>query len=491
MRLTGGTALLGFAGTASADHTTADPVSGAPIPNNPGQYTYATMGHGGNPTATLYGNFKCPYTQDFVLNNLEDVIREFVESGRLDIRFRALAYEPPGRSSHGSSYYFISDSDPLISESAMGAWNAEANEYWAFFRDMFENKVSGNVSYDDMRARMNQSDLEERGTAISWAKDSRYEDTVYQTRYAAGDDGVTYTPIFELDGDTTPPHHDTQDILNWIENRLPDDGGSGGGSSGKSGEAGSITTSQPDRDDWFSESLSTSYDSPTVIAKSLTYDGAEPAHVRLRNVGNDGFQYRIEEWEYEDGPHTSETFGYAVLEAGTHSLDGVKTESGRVTTDDDFQSVSFQQDFSDRPVVFSQAQSRRGLDAVVTRNDDVSRNGMRVCLKEQDSYGAHTDESVGYLAVEEGFGTLGGSSFEAGRTSESVTEDWHEIRFDGSYSDPSFVADIQTYNGWDSSQIRYRNLTSSSVEVKVEEEQSEDAEVVHRAESVGYLVFDA
>lgn len=163
------------------------------------------MGHGGNPTATLYGNFKCQYTNDFVLNNL-DVIREFVEPGRLDIRFRALAYEPPGQTSHGSSYYFISDSGPLISESAMGAWNAEPNEYWAFFRDMFENRVSGTVSYDDMRARMNQSDLEERDTAISWAKDGRYEDTVYQTRYAAGDDGVTYARTGRRH-DTTAPRH--------------------------------------------------------------------------------------------------------------------------------------------------------------------------------------------------------------------------------------------------------------------------------------------
>ncbi len=489
MRLIGGTALFGLANTVNANHTTADPVSGAPVPDTPGQYTYATMGHGGNPTATLYGNFKCPYTKDFVLNNLEDVIREFVEPGRLDIRFRALAYEPPGHSSHGSSYYFISDSDPLISESAMGAWTAEPNEYWAFFRNMFENRVSGNVSYSDMRVRMNRSDLEERDTAISWAKEGRYEDPVYQTRYAAGDDGVTYTPTFELNGDTTPPHHDTHDILNWIENRLPDDGGSGG-SSGSLGEFGSITAKQGDENEWFDEGLAGSYDSPTVIAKSLTYDGHDPAHVRLRNVGSSGFQYRIEEWEYEDGPHTSETFGYAVFESGAHSLGGATVEVGHVTTDDSFRTVSFEQDFASTPVVFSQAQSRNGLDAVITRHHEVSRDGMDICLKEQDRYGAHTDESVGYLAVEEGYGSVGGTDFEAGRTGDVVTHQWHEISFDGSHDNPTFIADIQTYNGYDSSEIRYRNLTSSSVEVRIEEERSADDEVAHRAESVGYLVFD-
>ncbi|WP_227355438.1 DsbA family protein [Haladaptatus salinisoli] len=485
MQLSGGAAFFGFAGAASANRTTSDPVSGAPVPDDPGQYTYATMGEGSNPTATLYGNFKCPYTKDFVLNNLEDVIREFVEPGRLDIRYRALAYEPPGESSHGSSYYYISSSDPRISECAMGAWNAEPNEYWAFFRDMFENRVSGDVTYDDMRARMRQSDLEERDTAISRAKDGRYEDPVYQTRYAAGDHGVEFTPTFELNGETTPPHHDTQDILNWIENRLP----GAGTSSAPVGESGSATVGQGG-DDWSRVGLSGSYDSPTAIATSLSYNGNHPTHVRLRNVGSDRFDAALEEWDYKDGWHTQETFGYAVLESGTHSLDGVSAEAGRVTTDHTFRSLEFGANFSATPVVFSQPQSYRGSHAVVTRHRNVSTSGMSVRLQEQESYGAHTTESVGYLAVEEGRGTLGGAAFEAGRTPESVTHGWHRISFDGSYSNPRFVADVQTYKGWNTSAVRYRNLSSSGVEVRIEEERSDDDEVTHRGESVGYLVFD-
>ncbi|WP_458186029.1 hypothetical protein [Haladaptatus sp. NG-WS-4] len=96
VQLSGDAALFGFAGTASANHTTSDPVSGAPVPDDPGQFTYATMGEGNNPTATLYGNFKCPYIREFVLGNMEDVIQEFVKPGRLDLRYRALAYDPPG-----------------------------------------------------------------------------------------------------------------------------------------------------------------------------------------------------------------------------------------------------------------------------------------------------------------------------------------------------------------------------------------------------------
>jgi hypothetical protein len=179
-----------------------------------------------------------------------------------------------------------------------------------------------------------------------------------------------------------------------------------------------------------------------------------------------------------------------VLESGTHSLDGVNAEAGRVTTDHSFRFLGFDQNFSSTPVVFSQAESSRGPHAVVTRHRNVSSNGMSVRLQEQNSYGAHMNESVGYLAVEEGRGSLGGAAFEAGRTPDSVTHRWHRISFDWSYDDPRFVADVQTYNGSDAAEVRYRNLSSSGVEVRIEEERSDD-EVFHRnSESVGYLVFD-
>ncbi|WP_440007331.1 DsbA family protein [Halomicrococcus sp. SG-WS-1] len=488
LRLTGGAALFGFAGTASANDAT-DPVSTAPVPGDPGQFTYATMGEGSNPTATLYGNFKCPYTKEFVLGNLEAVVEEFVEPGKLDLRYRALAYEPPGQSSHGSSYYYISDSDPRISECAMGAWDLAPDDYWAFFRDMFESQVSGTVTYDEMRSRMNDSDVDHRWGAISRAKDGDYEDPVYQTRYAAGDVGVTFTPTLALDGATTAPHHGTQELLDWIAGHLPEDGG--GTTSSSLGESGTRTVRQDPAWEWHDQSLSQSYDAPVVIAKSTTYDGPDPVHVRLRSVADDRFEFRLDEWAYEDGTHTSERLGYVALEEGTHSLDGPAAEVGRITTDHRFAYVDFDQAFGSTPVVFSQPQTRRGEDGVVSRHRWVSADGVGVRLQEREAGGWHTEESVGYLAVEPGRGTLDGAPFEVGRTGWQVTDDWHEISFDGDYADPQFVADIQTYNGPDTATVRYRNLSSDGVEVHVDEERSDDDETNHwSAERVGYLVFE-
>jgi uncharacterized protein YkwD len=96
---------------------------------------------------------------------------------------------------------------------------------------------------------------------------------------------------------------------------------------------------------------------------------------------------------------------------------------------------------------------------------------------------------VGYLAVEPGSGTLNGRAFEAG-TRNDVPGSWRTIEFGGTYSDPVLLAALQTFRGANTCGVRYRNLTESSVEVKVEEERSRDAETAHLGERVGYLVVE-
>ena len=49
---------------------------------------------------------------------------------------------------------------------------------------------------------------------------------------------------------------------------------------------------------------------------------------------------------------------------------------------------------------------------------------------------------------------------------------------------------MQTYYGTDTANLRYRNLTGTGVDIKVEEEQSRDTETAHTSETVGYAVFE-
>ncbi|MCZ6917002.1 MAG: fibronectin type III domain-containing protein, partial [Gemmatimonadetes bacterium] len=75
-------------------------------------------------------------------------------------------------------------------------------------------------------------------------------------------------------------------------------------------------------------------------------------------------------------------------------------------------------------------------------------------------------------------------------TPDMVGSEWHTLSFAQSYSDAVLLAGIQTFDGSDPAALRYKNLTASGAEIKVEEEASGDSEVAHTTEVVGYLVFE-
>ncbi|WP_435175397.1 CAP domain-containing protein [Halorussus sp. AFM4] len=251
-------------------------------------------------------------------------------------------------------------------------------------------------------------------------------------------------------------------------------------------DAGSASTDH----EWRTVGLSGSADDPVVLAAGLSYRGPQAASPRLRNVASDAFDVAVEEWDYLDGTHRTETVGYLATDPGRYSpADGTDFEFGRVRTDHRWESVSFSASFSATPAVFSQAQTVAGGQPVVTRHRDVSASGLSVRLQEAESRGAHRVEDVGYLAVEPGSGTLDGRAYEAGTRSD-VGSAWTTIEFGSTYSDPVLLVDVQTFRGSNTCSVRYRNLTGSSVDVRVQEERSADAETAHLGERVGYLVVE-
>jgi len=243
-------------------------------------------------------------------------------------------------------------------------------------------------------------------------------------------------------------------------------------------------------EEWQSVSLSGSYEDPVVLAPTLSYRGPQPATVRLRNVTVGSFEVAVEEWLYLDGRHRDETVGWVATDPGKHSVGDAELAVGRVRTNHEWEPVSFPASFPSTPVVFSQAQTVAGRQPVTVRNRDVSDSGLSVRLQEEEAQGPHLTEEIGYLAIEPGTGTLAGRAFEAG-TRADVGHGWQRVEFDGTYRQPVFLADVQTYRGWNTCAVRYRNLTESAVEVKVEEERSADREVAHLGERVGYLVVES
>ncbi|MCZ6916527.1 MAG: GH25 family lysozyme, partial [Gemmatimonadetes bacterium] len=239
-------------------------------------------------------------------------------------------------------------------------------------------------------------------------------------------------------------------------------------------EIGKITVDQASKDGWHAVSLDNTFASPVVIMQPPSYAGAQQSTVRIRNVTPSSFEFQIDEWDYLDGAHVAETMGYLVVEAGVHQLEGgALLQAGTVSADHQFTSVTFREAFGSAPVILSQVQTRNESSAVVTRQRNASASTFEVRLQEEEgSDGVHAPETVGYIAVTLGTDVMEGSAFEAALTPDMVGSEWHTLSFAQSYSDAVLLAGIQTFDGSDPAALRYKNLTSTGAEIKVEEEAS-------------------
>ena len=250
-------------------------------------------------------------------------------------------------------------------------------------------------------------------------------------------------------------------------------------------EVGKLVLEQADENDWLTVDLLQTYAEPVVIAQPLSFNGGHPAMARVGDVSESSFQIQIDEWDYLDGGHVAEEVSYVVAERGELNLNGLAAVAGKVNLNQSWKTVDLST-LSETPVILSQTQTTNGGSAVVTRHRNVSNASFDVRLQEEESQdGSHNTEEVGYIAFEQA--TAPGAE---AKTLSSVREGFETVTFANDYVDPIFLAGMQTYNGGDTAALRYRDLTASSTQVKVEEEKSKDAELTHNAEAVGVVVVE-
>jgi len=143
------------------------------------------------------------------------------------------------------------------------------------------------------------------------------------------------------------------------------------------------------------------------------------------------------------------------------------------------------------PVILTQILTENETDAVTGRIRKIGTSSFDYLLQEQETTRtAHIGETVGYIALEPGIGEIGNMLYEAGSTANSVTQNWTDLTFQTEFPAlPHFIADMQTTDGGDSAAVRSQNMSQTATQIKIEEEQSKDAEVDHTTEVVGYLLI--
>jgi len=252
------------------------------------------------------------------------------------------------------------------------------------------------------------------------------------------------------------------------------------------------------------------YQNPVVVAQPLSWsERNEAAVARITQVNATGFTVRIQEGPSSDGNHSEEELTYLVIEAGSWRLsDGTRIVAGKVVTDatvggtnnldNSWEVVEFPSStlFTKAPIVLTQVQTSNDFHWVKTRQKSITTSQFMVTLEEEEANEiAHGGEVVGWLAVEPVVGFWSGSRFEAAVESgvEAKWRDrwWHTMTFHQQFDvPPMFLAMLTTFDDPDPAHLRYRSLSKTGVDIRIEEDREQDWERQHDEEKVSYLALE-
>lgn len=237
---------------------------------------------------------------------------------------------------------------------------------------------------------------------------------------------------------------------------------------------------------------------PGVVTGAPSYDGADPAVVRVTARAPDRVEIRLQEETTADAEteHTPETVDYFAFEdAGTLSGGtlGAVAELRMIALDDAPTTVWFQHSF-DNPVVIAQAPSFENHEPVAVRIEAVDARSVTLRLQEPDHQdGHHGTETLALMVVEAGSHRLAdGSRLEAGtiETGRLSSDGFESVAFDGPFADdPAVFTQLQSANGPDWAVTRQREADSQGFEVTLQEQERWNGGT-HATETVGWVALE-
>ena len=259
------------------------------------------------------------------------------------------------------------------------------------------------------------------------------------------------------------------------------------------GEYGTITNLNHN---WQTITLNQNYINPVVIVSDPTFNGTDPATVRLDNVTENSFELRIQEVNYKDDIHVLETVSYLVVEAGDWELsDGTQisagTQNSNLLSSQGFETVGLSE-FDQTPTLLTQVQTYNGPDWVTTRTTNMTANSFDLTMQEEEALngGSHATETIGWLAIDQGIGNDGDTLLQGGLTEKTHQHIPETVNFEQAFSEtPIVFAKLGSYFGSDPANIRLGAISNSGFEARVYEDQSFDTEMNHVNEQINFLAL--
>lgn len=254
-------------------------------------------------------------------------------------------------------------------------------------------------------------------------------------------------------------------------------------------EIGNTRVEQLSGDQWHTVTFAQAIENAAVVMGPASSEGDNPLSLRVRNVTDTGFEFQVDEWDYLDGAHVPVSVSWMAGSVGDHVMsDGTKISFGKATAATTEGGTVALNGFDDTPMVFAQLTGDAESAALTHRLYGMDNDSFDFLLEREEA-ARHlstdiADEYLYWVALDIAEGS---SIFETGRLITDHTYTGTGTTLD---SGEAFFADMQSYNGGDTSGIRYQLNDNGTVSLRVEEEQSRDSEITHIAESMSWFTLN-
>jgi hypothetical protein len=265
---------------------------------------------------------------------------------------------------------------------------------------------------------------------------------------------------------------------------------------------------------WTTVDLGKNYNSAVIVATPIYADNTQaPIVTRIRNVSGSSFELKLDR---ADGltDETTADVSVVAVEEGVYTLaeDGVQMEAVKftstVTADNDnwpSEARTMQNSYT-APVVMGQVMSYNDSNWSVFWTSGSSRTAIPTVSNfnagkhvGEDPNVVRADETVAYIVIETGTGSINGVAYEAAVGSKSVrgfgnSPDPYTYTLSGNLVSASAAAissaGMSGNNGGWAVLSGATPLEANSIDLHVSEDKLNDSETSHNTTNVGYLIFE-
>lgn len=188
---------------------------------------------------------------------------------------------------------------------------------------------------------------------------------------------------------------------------------------------------------WKGVALATPFHQPIVIAKSPSTSDFAAGAVHLRNITSTGFE--IAYMAQDDTSVDDITIHYMVMEQGSYLLNQTtQVEAGSFSGNNGIEEITFATPFTTTPVVFTTLTTTNQTDTTGSQLLDINTNGFQHVLQTQETDDTRINETIHYIAWEQGNGALDTILYDAEITNAPLTGEADELTQQISFPEPTF-----------------------------------------------------